>query len=613
MMSQKWMLVLGLVLFATLCPQVSVADAVCTERLLRMELKQDLADNGILDCSRVNPPAHFKSESIDEQNRRLAAQWDTDCSFESDSNWPSQLGLNLVDATGELVSANDPDQADMCEIMRAYIASGVLGNSDVTSITTDMIEKIDCAGHENQSEICAVSEDAFYQKGSWTILFGEEGISIAGQPKFVSTYEEASLTSFQYSSDILSTVSNAAEGLLGSVSSLFGDDSESDQKGIQTEDWEQKYQKISCVNFNNDNQWHSVSDLSTRWQCTEQCTFLMHYSVSSQGNGSHLLTKLEIDQKDQYDTRQSTGNGDYWQSASMVAYQMQGDSKTHEASIQYQTPSGVQACKQDGSEVAAQWLGLTGDVKVHRNISKESSTYQLTAGSSGTFENMSMSVTLSENRSILGFYSISHNGARATMKMSVYVDGTEDATGRSIASAADYHGIFGLFAQDLPSGNHALKVNYSVDQNVQSNPSNWAGFGMTVVELPPRSSVSKTELRSSDFPQSKFSATTDWLAVPSLSLSKTLTVGGQCVIFYSVNLEDNKSSIKTRLTIDGKEAPGSRSQSLGRGQTTLSGTWMGLLAAGDHSVEVDYQSHTEGQWTQSDWQNFSITFVAIAE
>ena len=106
------------------------SSAVCDERLLMMELKQDLADNGVLDCLRVIQPPHSYLESVEERNKRIAAQWDSACAFEADYDWMKPLreihGIsNLVDDTGDIVDKDFPDQADMCEIIRAAIAAGL--------------------------------------------------------------------------------------------------------------------------------------------------------------------------------------------------------------------------------------------------------------------------------------------------------------------------------------------------------------------------------------------------------------------------------------------------------------------------------------------------------
>ena len=99
------------------------SDSVCDEEVLILELKQDLEDNGILDCLRIIKAPNGVIETAEQKNKRLAAQWDTSCSFESSYDWLSQLkksyGIStLVDEIGEPIDKNIEDQADMCEIIR---------------------------------------------------------------------------------------------------------------------------------------------------------------------------------------------------------------------------------------------------------------------------------------------------------------------------------------------------------------------------------------------------------------------------------------------------------------------------------------------------------------
>jgi len=68
-------------------------------------------------------------EDWKEKNKRLAAQWENDCSFEADYNWKKSLAdnigvANLVDDTGDIVEEDFDDQADMCELVRASLAGG---------------------------------------------------------------------------------------------------------------------------------------------------------------------------------------------------------------------------------------------------------------------------------------------------------------------------------------------------------------------------------------------------------------------------------------------------------------------------------------------------------
>ena len=99
------------------------SDSVCDLNTFITEVKQDLADNGMLDCLRVIEPPHFVEETEEQKNLRLAAQWDTSCAFESSSEWQTlikkKFGIsNLVDSTGEIVQKDFDDQADLCEILR---------------------------------------------------------------------------------------------------------------------------------------------------------------------------------------------------------------------------------------------------------------------------------------------------------------------------------------------------------------------------------------------------------------------------------------------------------------------------------------------------------------
>lgn len=82
-----------------------------------------------------------------QSNLRLAAQWESDCAFEADYDWQSlikeQLGIgSLVSDDGDPVENDFPDQADMCEIIRAAYASNKfpdMGNI-LTKINPDFID-----------------------------------------------------------------------------------------------------------------------------------------------------------------------------------------------------------------------------------------------------------------------------------------------------------------------------------------------------------------------------------------------------------------------------------------------------------------------------------------
>lgn len=154
-----------------ICLKFCFLDAVCDLDVLILELKQDLDDNGILDCLRVIKPPIGIIESPEQLNKRLAAQWDTSCSFESSSDWFTNLQntfqvTHLVDETGEPVDQNIPDQADMCEIIRALVNAGTFKGitSNVKSIPLELLTAIDCPGEEKGPKICAVNGISIFKR-----------------------------------------------------------------------------------------------------------------------------------------------------------------------------------------------------------------------------------------------------------------------------------------------------------------------------------------------------------------------------------------------------------------------------------------------------------------
>ena len=162
------------------------SDSVCDLETLVLELKQDLKDNGMLDCLRVIEPPNFVVESEEQKNMRLEAQWDTSCAFEAENDWMKLIKDNykipgLVDSVGEPVKKQSKNHADMCEIVRAAIAKNLFGNDiNLQQIPESVIEKIECAGtgSKNGPQICAASGSSYFQADSWSIFLKPSVIKV---------------------------------------------------------------------------------------------------------------------------------------------------------------------------------------------------------------------------------------------------------------------------------------------------------------------------------------------------------------------------------------------------------------------------------------------------
>ena len=175
----------------------SNSQVVCSEDELIRELYEDIIDNGKLDCLRKSTTPNGADETEEQRKKRLAAEWNSDCSFEADtsgsSNWIVKLMTNyqlkkgLVDVNGDPVDKDFNDQADMCEIVRALVANGKIPEigEDVKSIDLKLLDYIDCPGSDGQTEVCAATGGSFAEPKGWLIMLEAESFQINKEPKYV--------------------------------------------------------------------------------------------------------------------------------------------------------------------------------------------------------------------------------------------------------------------------------------------------------------------------------------------------------------------------------------------------------------------------------------------
>lgn len=168
------------------------SQVVCSLSELVVQLQEDIADNGKLDCLRESIPNDNETE--DEKVKRLAANWTGDCSFESFNEkfpWKKRLEDNyalnkgLIDVNGNPIDNNAPEQADLCEIIRTLIGNNpdmALG-SDVNSISKNIVNYIDCPGN-GLSAVCAATAGSFGYKKGWYIFLDGQSIRFKGKPVF---------------------------------------------------------------------------------------------------------------------------------------------------------------------------------------------------------------------------------------------------------------------------------------------------------------------------------------------------------------------------------------------------------------------------------------------
>lgn len=144
---------------------------------------------------------HNYEETAEEYNKRILAQWDTECSFEAEYDWMKTLrevhGIsNLVDDSGDVVETDFDEQADMCEIVRAAIAAGKFQKvtTELVNIPVKVFDSVDCVGDSRQTEICAVTGSSYFQKDTWFILLDGFTITVKDNPRMVRVPDAVEVT-----------------------------------------------------------------------------------------------------------------------------------------------------------------------------------------------------------------------------------------------------------------------------------------------------------------------------------------------------------------------------------------------------------------------------------
>ncbi len=172
--------------------------SVCTLDEFIRELQEDIEDNGKLDCLRSSVSLKGGNESQADKAKRIKANWDSECAFESEItdgyDWRKILldtyGINtFVDVNGEPSSPpyqDFDDQADMCEMIRALIGNGYFsfGNS-LQNISTEILDYITCPGSLYQSQICAATASSYPKKASWVIMINGQSLRVGEVPKYI--------------------------------------------------------------------------------------------------------------------------------------------------------------------------------------------------------------------------------------------------------------------------------------------------------------------------------------------------------------------------------------------------------------------------------------------
>ena len=485
----------------------SRSDSVCDYELLALELKQDLNDNGILDCLRIIKPPSGIIETPEQMNKRLAAQWDTSCSFESSTDWMTDLRntfgvTTLVDEIGEPVEQNIPEQADMCEIVRALIAAGKFKGipADLTNIPDQLITAINCPGEENGPKICAINGISSYKKEMWTILLTSSVITINKIPKFIKDADTKNRIDGddQYDPGMpidredIKAAKKVAVDANDELSNLISSEKDFTRQNTSRPVSIEKRVSLWYSTFKEESikpnkGWEEFNSGKLDLKIAYNSYVLVFHMVSAYAPKSRLTCRLVFDEVNQISSRMITGFSD--NPSISTAFITESQVGNHVIKAQYRTNNALKinvSNQDDHNLTIGSFVIPYTDLKFKKIINPEE-IQLFNSNNWGDFPNLSASVKLLKSSYVLIMYSISMPGMESHLVTSTEINNTPIFQSRSICGDSTYLNIHNTSIVRLNADvDYRIKIKYRTPYPARSNPrmNDWESQSLTILQLP---------------------------------------------------------------------------------------------------------------------------------
>lgn len=528
---------------------LSISDVVCDLELLLLELKQDLDDNNILDCLRIIKPPSGVIETPEQMNKRLSAQWDSSCSFESTADWFTKLKTNfgistLVDEIGEPVEQNNPEQADMCEIVRSLLAAGKFKNvsADLTNIDIEFLTALDCPGNEEGPKICAVNGISIYKKDMWTILLDSSIITIDDKPLFSKTTTTKSRFVSDTNTEIddpgipvnreeikaLSRISNNVDQEMQDVIARAKDFTKQDN--IRPSNVERRvslwYSTFKEENIIANSGWKDYESGRVDLKVLYESYIFVYHMVSGYSPNSRLVSRLLFDEVNMVSSRMMCGFS--INPSLTTGFITKTQVGTHVIKTQYRTNNNItiDLSNKDSDNIITGVIMIPFvDLKIKKIINPEE-VQLFNSNNPSDFPNLNASFKLNKTAYVLISYSISMPGMESHIVTNVEINNNSVFESRGISGDSTYWSIHNTcIVQLMADVDYRVKIKYRSPYPARTNPkmNDWESQSMTILQLP------------------------DWFNMQSVNIEEefTLSCDGSWNLFpkmdIDLELEDNKS------------------------------------------------------------------------
>lgn len=544
-----------IVLFSLI--NVRVSDSVCDLELLLLELKQDLEDNNILDCLREIKPPNGVIETPEQINKRLAAQWDSSCSFESTSDWFSKLKNNfdvttLVDEIGEPVEQNIPDQADMCEIVRALIAAGKFEgiSTDLTNVQMSLLTAIDCPGEEKGTKICAVNGISIYKKDMWSIFLESSVITIDGKPLFTKSAEtkgrfagndlqpdDPGLPVNRADIDALKRVSTDVNNQLQDEISREKDFTKTDRTRPSEVDkrvslWQTVFKDENILSNQG---WKDFTSGRIDVNANFESFIILYHMVSGYSPNTRIATRLLFDEVNTISTRMLSG---FSHNPSITsAFVTKSQIGKHVIKTQYRSNTELKidpTNKETDNLITGAILIPYIDLKILKIINPDE-IQLFNSNAPAEFPNLGASFKLNKTSLVLIMYSISMPGMESHIVTNLDVNSTSVFQSRSICGNATYWNIHNASVVKLMADvEYRIKVKYRTPYPARTNPrmNDWESQSLTVLQLPDWFNLQVVDIEE----EFTLNCENTWVLFPKMDIDLELEDNKAILFLYNVAL-----------------------------------------------------------------------------
>jgi len=542
------------------------SDAVCDLELLLLELKQDMDDNGILDCLRIIQPPSGVVETPEQINKRLAAQWDSSCSFESSLDWFTPLKntfevTSLVDEIGEKVEQNIPEQADMCEIVRALIAAGKFGGitSDLTNLKLELLTAIDCPGEENGPKICAVNGISIYKKDMWTILLGSSVITVNEKPLFIkssdnkSRFDQDSIQQEDPGMPIEREDIRAAKRISmdanGELEKLISSEKDFTKQDTTRPAIVEKRVSVWFSSFKQENiipnkGWAEFNSGTLELKMYYNSFILSYNMLSGYSQNTRIATRLLYDEVNQISSRMMTGMSHNPSATSGFITETQIGS--HLVKTQYRTNSSfsLDVNNKDTENISTGTVIIPYVDLRFKKIINPDEVQLFNNNNFGDFPNLSTTFKLNKSSNVLIMYSVSMPGMQSHIVTHLEINSTLLFQSRSICGDSAYWSIHNTSVVKLMADvDYRVKVKYRTPYSARTNPrmNDWESQSLTILQLPDWFNMQVVDIEE----EFVLNCDNKWTMFPKMDIDLELEDDKAILFMYNVVLPlvDKKISV----------------------------------------------------------------------